>query len=46
MTYPRAKLIIWNPDAYDRATVRNAAVWILGNLGARREDVDQATSLL
>lgn len=46
MNYARAKLIIWNPEAYDRATVRAAAIWILGKLGARREDISQASSLL
>lgn len=46
MTYTQAKLIIWNPRAYDKAKVREAAIYILGTTGARREDVDQATNLL
>jgi len=46
MTYTRAKLIIWNPDAYTRAQVREAAVYILGALSARREDIDQAALVL
>ena len=46
MTYTTAKLRIWNPDAYPRKEVREAAVWILGTMSARREDIDQATLLL
>ena len=46
MTYTRAKLIIWNPDAYSAAQVRHAAVFILGSLAARRVDVDQASLVL
>lgn len=46
LTYQQAKLRVWNPDAYSRAQVTEAATFILGTLGARREDVDQATNLL
>ncbi len=46
MQYTLAKLIIWNPDSYSRAKVREAAIFILSHLGARREDVDAATNLL
>lgn len=46
MTYTQAKLIIWNPAAYSRDEVQKAAIWVLGKVGARREDVDQATNLL
>ena len=46
MTYTQAKLIIWNHRAYDKAKVREAAVFILGTINARREDMDQATNLL
>ncbi len=46
MTYTQAKLIIRNPAAYTKAEVRKAAIWILGTISARREDVDQATNLV
>jgi hypothetical protein len=42
MNYTRAKLIIWNPDAYERDQVREAALYIVSQLHARREDLDQA----
>lgn len=42
MTYTQAKLIVWNADAYTREQVRQAAVFVLGSLGASQEDVDQA----
>jgi len=45
-TYGQAKMIIWNPQSYPREQVREAAIFILGTLNARREDVDQATLLL
>ena len=45
-TYARAKLVIWNPEAYGRSTVRSAAIHILGTLSARQEDLDQAGLLL
>lgn len=40
MTYARAKMIIWNPDAYEPSEVRQAAV------NARAEDLHQAWNLL
>ena len=46
MTYTKAKLRIWNPAAYSKAEVHEAATFILGTLNARREDVDQAANLL
>lgn len=46
MTYTQAKLIIWNPAAYDKARVRAAVVFILGCMTARREDLDQASNLI
>ena len=46
MTHARAKLIIWNPKAYEPALVRKAAVWTLGDLNAKQEDIDQASNLL
>lgn len=46
MTYTQAKLIIWNPAAYDRAKVRAAVVFILGCITARREDIDRAIGLV
>lgn len=42
MTYTMSKMIIWNPEAYSAGDVRKAAVWMLGCLTARREDLDQA----
>jgi len=42
MTYTKARMIIWNPDAYTAKQVREAAVWMLGCMNARREDLDQA----
>ena len=46
MTYAKAKLIIWNPDAYEPTDVRQAAVYVLGTLGAQQEDIDAASWLL
>lgn len=46
MTFTQAKLIIWNPKAYDLAMVRIAAVLILCSLRAGREDLDQAALVL
>jgi hypothetical protein len=46
MTYTRAKLIIWNPEAYTKAQVRAAAVFILGTLNAQQEDIGQASLVL
>lgn len=46
MTYTKAKLIIWNPDAYATAEVRAAAVWMFGCMNARREDLDQAALVI
>ncbi len=43
MNATKARLIIWNPESYSREEVKAAAVWILGWLGARREDIDQAS---
>jgi hypothetical protein len=42
----RALMVIRNPETYDRAHVRAAAVWVLGDLYARAEDIAQASSLL
>ncbi len=42
LTMTKARLIIWNPDAYATNVVREAAVFILGSLNSRREDIDQA----
>lgn len=46
MNYTKAKLIIWNPDAYSRAQVKDAAIYILGTMCAASEDLDQASLLL
>jgi hypothetical protein len=46
MTYTQAKLIIWNPAAYDRDQVINAAKFILSKLQARQEDIDCAIRLI
>jgi hypothetical protein len=46
MTYTRAKLIIWNADAYTRKEVQTAAAFILGSMNAKREDVDQASLVI
>ena len=46
MTYTMAKMRIWNPDAYTAKEVREAAVFILGTMGAHQEDIDQASLLL
>jgi hypothetical protein len=44
--YNKAKLRIWNPEAYPSAEVRQAAVYILGSFRASSEDIAQASSLL
>lgn len=46
MTYTIAKMRIWNPECYTREQLREAIVFILGAMGARREDIDQATLLV
>jgi hypothetical protein len=46
MTYAQAKLIIWNPGAYDRDQVINAAKFILTRLRAQQEDIDCAIRLI
>jgi hypothetical protein len=46
MTYAQAKLRIWNPRAYTRQEVIAGAIFVLGSLSARREDIDAATGLL
>lgn len=46
MTYPRAKMIIWNPEAYNKAQVREAAIFILGSFAPAQEDLDQAANLI
>jgi hypothetical protein len=46
MNYNQAKMIIWNPDAYDAKTLRQAVLFILSSLSAKREDVDQASLLV
>lgn len=46
MTYTQAKMIIWNPDSYERSKVRAACVFIMGCLSARQEDLQQAYSLV
>lgn len=45
MTYPIARMVIWNPAAYDSKRVRQAAVFILGAIFATQEDIQQAASL-
>jgi hypothetical protein len=46
LTMAKARLIIWNPDAYAANVVRAAAVFILGSLNASREDIGQASLVL
>lgn len=46
MTYTQAKMIIWNPESYDRTKVRAAVVFILACMSARREDLDRAMGLV
>ena len=46
MTYAQAKLIIWNPDAYPRAKVLQAAAFVLGTLDASSEDISQASLII
>lgn len=46
MTYSRARLIIWNPDAYEVSEVREAATFILGYMTATAEEVWQAAAVL
>ncbi len=46
MNYTQAKLRIWNPDAYSKDEVRKAAVYIIGTIGARKEDLHQAYNLI
>jgi len=46
MTYARAKLIIWNYETYSVSEVREAAIFILANLDAHPEDIEQATSVI
>jgi len=45
MTYAMARLIIWNPEAYDRASVTEASFFILSSLSATREDISQAATV-
>jgi hypothetical protein len=45
LTYTLARLIIWNADAYTREQVRNACAFVLATMGARREDISQASLL-
>jgi hypothetical protein len=46
MTYAKAKLIIWNSGAYSRIEVKVAAVYILGSMKARQEDIHQASLVI
>lgn len=46
MTYTQAKMIVWNPDSYDRENVRKACSYILGSTNARQEDIDAATNVI
>jgi hypothetical protein len=47
MTYTQAKMIISNPySGYTRDQIRFAALWMLGCLRAKQEDVMQAANLL
>jgi hypothetical protein len=45
MSYTRAKLIVWNHAAYEAKQVREAAIFIMGRIGAHDEDVSQAIML-
>ena len=45
MSYDHAKMVIWNPEAYDKAKRKEAALIILSNLTAKSEDVQQASYL-
>lgn len=40
------RLIIHNPEAYSAQSVRHAAVWILGFLGATAEEIEIASGLV
>lgn len=46
MTYTQARLIVQNADAYTRQQAQNAAVFILGTLDARQEDILSASVLV
>lgn len=46
MTMTRALLIIRNAECYPVKMVREAAIYVLGSLSAKSEDVLQASSLL
>lgn len=46
MTYNQAKLRVWNNEAYSAEQVREAAIYILGSLSAKAEDVQQASSII
>ena len=46
MTYTIAKMRIWNPECYTKEQLREAIVFILGTMGARHEDIDQASLLI
>ena len=46
MTYAQAKLRVWSPEAYTKAQVHEAAIWLLGCLSAHPEDVLQAMAVL
>lgn len=45
-TLTQAQMIVRNPDSYERATVRRAALWMLGSLTAPKPDITAATHLL
>lgn len=46
MNYAQARLRIWNPAVYSKEEVRRAAVFIIGTIGARKEDLHQAYNLI
>jgi hypothetical protein len=46
MTITRARLIVRNRLAYAPQKVREAAVWLLGSLGATAEDVQYASTAI
>lgn len=45
-TYAQAKMTIWNPDTYEPAQVRDAAIFIQSRLDAKEEDLQQASFVL
>ena len=46
MTYDFAKMVVWNPETYERETVVAAALFLIASFGVSEEDFLQAASLV